>query len=135
MSVARAALATAASSAAFCLLAPAVAWAQAGNACRPGGTVDETNACAVRDHQQADADLQILYGDVMRALSAHERLALRQDQSAWQRARVAQCKSSQRFAEGRPEWPRLYHECLLTQTRGRRAGLMYWLQNGEPPPP
>ena len=114
--------------------APA-AWAQAGADCRPGGSVAETNACAVRDYQQADADLQVLYGDVMRALSAHERPSLRQDQSAWQRTRVAQCKSAQRAAEGRPDWPRLYHECLITQTRGRRAGLMYWLQHGEAPAP
>ena len=114
--------------------APA-AWAQAGADCRPGGSVAETNACAVRDYQQADADLQVLYGDVMRALSAHERPSLRQDQSAWQRTRMAQCKTAQRAAEARPEWPRLYHECLITQTRGRRAGLMYWLQHGEAPAP
>lgn len=118
----------------FCSAAAPAAWAQAGAACRAGGTVDETNACAVRDYQQADADLQVLYGDVMRALSAHERPDLRQDQSAWLRNRVAQCKAAQRAAEGRPEWPRLYHECLLAATRGRRSGLMYWLQHGAPPP-
>ena len=118
---------------ALCLGGPA-AWAQAGSDCRPGGTVAETNACAVRDFQQADRDLQVLYGDVMRALSAHERPSLRQDQSAWQRTRITQCKAQQRSAEARPEWPRLYHECLLAQTRSRRAGLMHWLQHGEPPP-
>jgi uncharacterized protein YecT (DUF1311 family) len=111
-----------------------VAWAQAGGDCRPGGTVAETNACAVRDYQQADADLQILYGDVMRSLSAHERPALRQDQSNWQRARMARCKAEHSVAEARPEWPRLHHQCLITQTRGRRAGLMFWLQHGEAPP-
>ncbi|MFD1711158.1 lysozyme inhibitor LprI family protein [Ottowia flava] len=116
------------------LYGSAVAWAQAGADCRPGGSVAESNACAVRDYQQADTDLQILYGDVMRALSAHERPALRQGQSAWQRTRVAQCKTAQRAAEALPEWPRLYHECLTTQTRGRRAGLMHWLQHGEAPP-
>ncbi|HRO55053.1 MAG TPA: hypothetical protein PK043_18030, partial [Alicycliphilus sp.] len=55
---------------ALCLVGQA-AWAQAGGACRPGGTVDETNACAVRDYQEADTAIQIQYGDVMRALSAH----------------------------------------------------------------
>ena len=123
------------SASALCaLVASPQAHAQAGAACRDLGTLDETNACAVRDFQQADSDLQVLYGDVMRALSAHERPSLRQDQSAWQRTRITQCKAQQRSAEARPEWPRLYHECLLAQTRSRRAGLMHWLQHGEPPP-
>ncbi|AEB85220.1 lysozyme inhibitor LprI family protein [Alicycliphilus denitrificans] len=110
------------------------AWAQAGGACRPGGSVEETNACAVRDYQEADTALQILYGDVMRALSAHERPALRQDHQAWQRARITQCKQAQRAQEQRPEWPRLYHECLVAQTRARRQALMHWLHHGEAPP-
>ena len=46
------------------------AHAQAGADCVPGGTVQQTNACAIKDFQQADTDHQILYGDVMRALSA-----------------------------------------------------------------
>ena len=118
---------------ALCLVGQA-AWAQAGGACRPGGTVDETNACAVRDYQEADTAIQIQYGDVMRALSAHERPGLRQDHANWQRARITRCKEAQRTNEALPEWPRLYHECLLAATRGRRSGLMYWLQHGAPPP-
>ena len=84
------------------LMFPHAAHAQAGAACRAGGTVEQTNACAVQDFQAADTTISILYGDVMRALSAHERPDLRQDQSAWQRNRVAQCKAAQRAAEGRP---------------------------------
>ena len=114
--------------------APA-AWAQAGAECRPGGSVAETNACAVRDYQQADADLQILYGDVMRALSAHERPALRQDHANWQRARITRCKEAQRTNEALPEWPRLYHECLTAQTQARRQALSHWLHHGQAPQP
>ena len=117
---------------ALCLAAPA-AWAQAGGACRPGGTVEETNACAVQGYQQADTAIQILYGDVMRALSAHERPALRQDHAAWQRERVTHCKQTQRAAESRPEWPRLYPECLTAQTEARRGALMHWLHHGQKP--
>lgn len=116
----------------LCLCGPA-AWAQAGSACRPGGTVEETNACAVQTYQQTDTSVQILYGDVMRALSAHERPALRQDQAAWQRGRVTQCKQAQRAAESHPEWPRLYHECLTAQTEARRKALMHWLHHGQKP--
>lgn len=117
------------------LLAATQAQAQAGAACRPAGTVAETNACAVQTYQEADTALQILYGDVMRALSAHERPALRQDHTAWQRTRITQCKQAQRAAESRPEWPRLYHDCLMAQTQARRSALMHWLHHGEAPPP
>ena len=110
------------------------AWAQAGSACREGGTVDETNACAVRDYQEADTAIQVLYGDVMRALSAHERPALRQDHAAWQRERITQCKQAQRAQEAKPEWPRLYHACLTAHTQARRSVLMYWLHHGAAPP-
>ncbi|NOJ84018.1 DUF1311 domain-containing protein, partial [Myxococcus xanthus] len=88
------------------------ALAQAGAACDPQGTVAETNACAVQAWQQADTAIAVLYGDVMRALSAHERPQLRQEQAAWQRERIARCKQATRATEALPEGPRLYHECL-----------------------
>ncbi len=113
--------------AALSLLCAAGAHAQAGAVCQPGGTVAETNACAVQTYQQADTAITILYGDVMRALSAHERPQLRQEQSAWQRERVTRCKQSTRATEAQPEGPRLYHECLTAETEARRRGLMRWL--------
>ena len=119
---------------ALCLVGQA-AWAQAGGACRPGGAPEETNACAVRDYQEADTAIQVLYGDVMRALSAHERPALRQDHANWQRARITRCKEAQRTNEALPEWPRLYHECLTAQTQARRHALSYWLHHGQAPQP
>ena len=116
---------------ALCWGAPS-AWAQADSERRPGGTVAETNACAVRAWQHADADLQILYGDVMRALSAHERPLLRQEHTAWQRERTTRCKQAQRSNESQPQWPRLYHECLTAETQARRKGLMRWLTLDHP---
>lgn len=120
------------SSAVCALLASAVVHAQAGAACRESGTVDETNACAVQAFQAADAQTAILYGDVMRALSAHERPQLRQEHTAWQRERTTRCKQAMRSAESQPQWPRLYHECLTTETEARRKGLMRWLTLGHP---
>ena len=108
------------------------AHAQAGADCVPGGTVAQTNACAVKAFQQADTDNQILYGDVMRALSAHERPELRREQSEWARQRGAQCKKAQAVHEALPEWPRLYHECLTAATRQREAALKRWLHFGGP---
>lgn len=103
------------------------AHAQAGAACKPGGTVAETNACAVQAWQRADTAIAVLYGDVMRALSAHERPQLRQEQTAWQRERITRCKQATRATEAQPEGPRLYHECLTAETEARRRGLMRWL--------
>ena len=115
----------------FCSAAAPAAWAQAGAACRAGGTVDETNACAVRDYQEADTAIQVLYGDVMRALSAHERPALRKDQSAWSRQRTSTCKARHASDEGRADWPQRLHDCLTQQTEARRTALRHWLHHGE----
>ena len=86
-------------------LACAQAQAQAGAACRAGGTVDEINACAVQDFQAADTTIAVLYGDVMRALSAHERPQLRQEHTAWLRARATQCKQATRATEQQADGP------------------------------
>ena len=47
--------------AACAMLMGADAHAQAGAACKPGGTVEETNACAVQAFQVADTEIAILY--------------------------------------------------------------------------
>jgi uncharacterized protein YecT (DUF1311 family) len=115
------------------LLMGSQAHAQAGAACNAEGTQDERNACAVLAFQEADTALNILYGDVMRALSAHERPHLRTDQGMWNRNRVAQCKTSHRADEARGDWNALYHRCLVTKIDERRAVLMHWLHHGEAP--
>ena len=120
----------------FALLLPCpAAWAQAGAGCVPGGTVAEVNACALQDFQTADTAIAVLYGDVMRALSAHERPQLRQEHGAWQRARTAQCKQATRSTEAQPDGPRIYHGCLVRETQERRRGLMRWLRTDSPAKP
>jgi uncharacterized protein YecT (DUF1311 family) len=114
------------------LLASPSALAQADAACKAAGTLEGTNACAVQSYQAVDTEIAILYGDVMRALAAHERPQLRQEQTNWQRERLARCKQTHRAAESEPEWQRLYHECLKTETEARRRGLMRWLTLDHP---
>ena len=108
------------------------ALAQAGADCVPGGTTAQTNACAIKDFQQADTDHQILYGDVMRALSAHERPALRKEQGEWSRHRITQCKQATKAFEAQPDWPSRYHGCLVQQITARDAVLKRWLYQGPP---
>lgn len=116
-------------------LLPATSQAQAGAACeRASSAAGARNACAVLDFQAADTAGTILYGDVMRALSAHERPALRKDQSAWSRERITGCKAAHARDEALDDWPARYHHCLQQATEARRAALMHWLQNGEAPP-
>lgn len=112
-------------------LAPAVL-AQAGASCNPHGSTDEVNACAVREFQKTDTEIQVLYGDVMRIQSAHERPALRREQATWMRERNARCRRETAARQSQPEWPRLLHECLTRETRARRAGLLRWM-SAEPP--
>ena len=116
-------------------LACTPAFAQAGAACRPGGSLAETNACAVQDFQAADATIAVLYSDVMRALAAHERPQLRQEHSAWQRARTLHCKQATKATEQQPDGPQIYHECLTRETQARRQGLMRWLSADPPAKP
>lgn len=108
------------------------ALAQAGADCVPGGTTAQTNACAIKDFQQADTDHQILYGDVMRALSAHERPALRKEQGEWSRHRITHCKQATKAFEAQPDWPSRYHGCLVQQITARDAVLKRWLHQGPP---
>ena len=118
--------------AAMVLASCASAQAQAGADCVPGGNTAQTNACAIKDFQQADSDHQILYGDVMRSLSAHERPALRKEQSEWSRQRVTQCKQSSKAFEAQADWPSRYHQCLIQQIKARDSVLKRWLHQGAP---
>ncbi|MCD2511797.1 lysozyme inhibitor LprI family protein [Comamonas endophytica] len=115
-------------------LLPGSSHAQAGGACdRAAADAAARNACAVQDFQAADTANTILYGDVMRALSAHERPALRRDQSAWSRQRTQGCKAAHARDEALEDWPARLHHCLRQATEARRAALLHWLQHGEAP--
>lgn len=115
------------------LLGPS-AYAQAGAACDvQSDSLASTNACAVQRFQQADTAQNILYGDVMRALSAHERPDLRKDQNTWNRSRTSACKAQHAVDEARPDWPQRYHDCLTQTTQQRRQALLHWLHTGHGP--
>ena len=117
------------------LFAAPAAHAQAGADCVPGGTAEQVNACALRDFQAADTEIAVLYADVMRALSSHERPQLRREHSAWNGQRIRECKDLTRTVEQQPDGPRRYHECMTDKTRERRRGLMRWLSADSPAQP
>lgn len=116
-------------------LCSTAALAQAGAACDPQSTaVASLNACAVQHFQEVDTAQNILYADVMRVLSPHERPTLRQEQTAWSRQRTRSCKARHAADEDRADWPARYHRCLTAATEERRAALKHWLHHGEKPP-
>ena len=118
----------------FCVITSS-ALAQAGASCVPGGTAEQVGACAVQKFQQADTELNIYYGDVMRILSAHERPTLRQDQNAWNRTRRDYCNRQTRADEGKPQGTQLYNDCMVRVIQARRSALSQWMHTGEAPPP
>lgn len=120
---------------AWCAVQLPAARAQAGAACRPDGTVQEVNACALSDFQAADTEIAVLYQDVMRALAAHERPQLRREQQAWNTERMRQCKQATQAVEQQADGPRRYHECMTERTRARRSGLVRWLSAQTPARP
>lgn len=94
--------------------------------CRPDGTQQQMNACAVRDYRAADAILNIRYREVMAALPAPARMALRQEQRDWLRHRDPACKAEARPSEGGSIWPLVFHGCLERATRARITAIDAW---------
>jgi uncharacterized protein YecT (DUF1311 family) len=109
------------------LFLPVMAHAQAGAACVEGGTMAQTNACAVQAFQQADTALNIRYLEVMQQLPQGKRTGLRHDQNGWIKSRTARCKAATRSSETRPDGPQLYHACLTAATQERMQALKRWL--------
>jgi len=113
-------------------LAPVLALAQAGADCKPDGNQQQLNACAVRDFQAADIQLNIRYAEVMDGLPTGRRTALRQQQRGWLKSRDARCKTEVRSSEGGSAWPLFFYACLEKATKARSAELDRWARGDTP---
>ncbi len=113
-----------------CLLASAPAWAQAGNA-ECGAARPQSAACTAQAFAEADSTIALLFADVRRALSAHERPQLSKEHSAWLRQRALACPAPPKSA-ATPEALAGQHICLTRETQARRQGLMRWLSMDSP---
>ncbi|RZI89798.1 MAG: DUF1311 domain-containing protein [Variovorax sp.] len=94
--------------------------------CKPDGNQQQMNDCALRDYRAADAALNIRYGEVMNALGADARVALRTEQRAWLKRRDPACKREAKASEGGSIWPLVFNACLEKATRKRTAELDRW---------
>lgn len=87
--------------------------------------------CTVQDYEAARQVTETLYGDVLTALSEHERPALRSDQNQWrgQARQHCQRQAPLRGAATAPE-NSAHHACMIEQYLLRRQALHHWLMNG-----
>ena len=87
------------------------------------GNQQELNACAVRDYQAADSDLNKKYKTVMAGLSPQVQERLRVEQRRWVKQRDPGCKAEVKNSEGGSIWPLEYFGCLQGATLKRTEEL------------
>jgi len=107
-------------------------WAQAGPAiCSTHPAAAQTAACAAQVFAEAEETIAVLFADVRRALSAHERPQLSQEHSAWRRERGRRCPAPPKSGLTANSEAQHY-ACLTRETQARRQGVMRWLSMDSP---
>ena len=115
-----------------CALAASPVWAQAGGAgCNTSPAAHQSAACAAQAFAEADDTIAVLFADVRRALSAHERPQISKEQAAWLRQRDLRCPAPSKAALATDGLAR-QHDCLTKETLARRQGLLRWLSMDSP---
>ena len=95
--------------------------------CNPEGTQTQMNACAIRDFNFIDKDLNRVYKKLMASLSSENQGILREEQRAWLKQRDPKCKKEANDeAEGGTMWPLLFYGCLEKVTKVRVQQLHQW---------
>ena len=111
----------------FALCAVCAPAAAAQLRCNPMANQSEMNDCARRNFQGADAQLNIVYGQVMEGVSGDKRVALRKEQHAWLAQRDSSCKSEVRKSEGGSTWTIEFYSCLEASTKRRTDKVRGWI--------
>ena len=94
--------------------------------CGENGTQAEANACARREYQKADAEMNRVFDRVVAELAVYgggQQLKLRRAQASWLRYRDANCESEASIYDGGSIRPAVYHSCLASVTRERARRL------------
>jgi uncharacterized protein YecT (DUF1311 family) len=105
------------------------AWSQAPE-CNEDGTQIELTACAVRDFNTADAELNRVYKKLMDSLTTENQKRLRNEQRGWLKERDPKCKKETNAeAYGGSIWPMLYERCREKLTKDRTQQLRNWNGN------
>jgi uncharacterized protein YecT (DUF1311 family) len=98
--------------------------------CGENGTQAEANACARREYQKADAEMNKLYGRLMTELAdyrGNDQQKLQRAQVLWLQYRDANCESEASIYQGGSIRPAVYNSCLASVTRERAQRLAEFL--------
>lgn len=106
-------------------LAPAVAAQDV--PCDPEGSQVELNACAAEAFRDADAEMNRVYQQVLRAVSEGVEARVRAAQRAWLPFRDAHCDVEAAVAEGGSMQPMVRGFCLAAVTEERTEHLRGYL--------
>lgn len=94
----------------------------ASNPCDEARTQLEMNECADREYRKADAELNRVYQQLMRASGGSD-ARLKTAQLAWIKFRDAECDYKAAFNEGGSMQPMTYSFCLADVTKARTRQL------------
>lgn len=89
--------------------------------CEKLPTQAEAGACAHREYESADAELNKAYGQLAAKLDAGERARLKEAELAWIKYRDANCEYESAFYAGGTMRPMIESFCLSRMTRARTA--------------
>ncbi|WP_158291778.1 lysozyme inhibitor LprI family protein [Lampropedia puyangensis] len=106
----------------------AIGWVHA----QPPSTAHCTaQTCTLQDFEAVRDATEVMYGDVLLVLSAHERPALRSNQNEWRRAARAHCnQTAPAGADLQATNASAHHACMIAQDMQRRQQIRHWLMNG-----
>ncbi|HEX8129648.1 MAG TPA: lysozyme inhibitor LprI family protein [Pyrinomonadaceae bacterium] len=96
--------------------------------CPGAGNQHELNRCAARARDQADAELNKVYRELLKDTGTTERAKLRSAQLAWIKFRDAHCDYESVGNKGGSIYPMVYSFCLAKLTTARVKQLQEILQ-------
>lgn len=103
------------------------AWSLETIECDYAGNQAQMNACAIRDFEMADKELNTAYKQLMNSLPKSKHNELKMEQRAWLKRRDPTCqKEANKEAEGGSLWPMLYLNCRSTLTEARIKKIQKW---------
>lgn len=109
------------------ILTQSTAFALGDDECDYAGNQSQMDACAVRDFEIADRELNVIYKELMGSLPESKQKALQNEQRAWLKERDPKCRTEANDeAEGGSMWPMLYQSCRATTTQARIKALKKW---------
>jgi uncharacterized protein YecT (DUF1311 family) len=112
---------------AFLIISHSAAWSLSDQECDYAGNQSQMNACAERDFETADRELNLTYKQLMSSIPETKKKELQKEQRSWLKTRDPKCREEANDeAEGGSMWAMLYQSCRATATQSRIKILKQW---------